>query len=128
MVRGWTIENNRAPKNNRNLANCRRTYPALSGVGIALFGASDNVVEHNRVFDNRGKEPSGGCGCGVRLRPGGIVLFRTPFGRIPASHNTISHNTALRNEPADILWDGRGTGNAFLGNDCGSSGPRRLCH
>jgi parallel beta-helix repeat protein len=119
---GWTIENNRAPKNNRKPRLCKTMRPGLFGAGIALLGASHNDVNHNRVSGNRGNKKSG-------FPPGGIVLADSDgFEGGPASHNTIAHNKALRNKPADIVWDGHGAGNTFPDNDCGTSRPRRICH
>jgi hypothetical protein len=43
-------------------------------------------------------------------------------------NNTISDNELRNNSPADIVWDGAGTGNKFRDNDCRTSIPPGLCH
>lgn len=43
-------------------------------------------------------------------------------------HDTILGNVAFHNRPADLIWDGSGTGNHFVANHCGRSRPMGLCH
>ena len=47
------------------------------------------------------------------------------LGGSNAAHNLIVSNRARRNQPADILWDGKGKGNEFEHNRCTSSQPER---
>ena len=42
--------------------------------------------------------------------------------------DTIAFNSAFRNHPADLSWDGTGIGVRFVGNACRTSVPRGLCH
>ncbi len=42
--------------------------------------------------------------------------------------DTIASNTAYRDHPADLVWDGTGTGVTFTGNQCAVSLPPGLCH
>jgi len=42
--------------------------------------------------------------------------------------DTIARNTAFRNQPADLRWDGTGTGVRFKANHCQTSVPPGLCH
>jgi len=41
--------------------------------------------------------------------------------------DTIAINTALGNHPADLRWDGTGTGVRFKANYCATSIPAGLC-
>jgi nitrous oxidase accessory protein NosD len=92
--------------------------PPLSGGGILLLGATHTVVAQNIVKDNRGHD----------LNSGGIVLLSAaPFGGANVHDANIRNNTAYRNAPADIRWDGLGLRNIFVDNRCGHSDPARIC-
>jgi hypothetical protein len=56
------------------------------------------------------------------------VASSKPFG---GGHNpdfdTIAHNTAFHNHPADLIWDGTGVGVTFKANKCGTSLPPGFC-
>jgi parallel beta-helix repeat protein len=95
--------------------------PPTSGVGIALAGATNSVVDDNTVKDNVASGPS-------PFAAGGIVLVSTiDFGGSPASDNRITDNHATGNEPYDLSDDGLGTGNRFDDNRCDTSKPSGLC-
>ena len=94
--------------------------PAVSGIGIALAGATKVTVDDNTVDDN---VPSG-----LTDASGGIVLVSTiDEGGTPASDNRITDNHLDGNRPFDISDDGAGTGNRFDDNRCETSSPAGLC-
>src|SRR5215813_13428180 len=94
--------------------------PPLSGGGIVLVGVVRTRITDNQVNDNS----SGGT-----LASGGIVLISAALtGGADESHNTVADNDLHRNQRADIVWDGSGTDNRFIDNDCASSIPPGLCH
>ena len=90
------------------------------GGGILLLGATHTLVTHNSVTGNAGK----------KFNSGGIVVLSAK----PLTHgsnpefDTISFNFAVRNHPADLIWDHSGFGVRFRHNDCGTSIPGGLCH
>ena len=93
--------------------------PALSGIGIALAGVHDAVVTDNDVFNNIPTGPS--------LASGGIVMVSTTkMGGANPTHNTITDNELHNNKPFDLFWDGTGTGNRFLDNECVTTSPTNL--
>jgi parallel beta helix pectate lyase-like protein len=114
-----TIEHNSVNKNNK-LCPPSEDAPALQGGGILLLGATHTLVAGNSVAGNTGKQ----------LNSGGIVVASAkPLGgRSDPNFDTIAHNTAFRDHPADLLWDGTGTGVTFTGNHCAKSLPPGLCH
>ena len=92
----------------------------LSGFGIALLGTDHVAVQGNLVTGNR---PSGDTAFA-----GGIVLASSAaFGGTDPTDNVIRANQARDNDPADLVYDGSGSGNQFIRNDCGTSIPDGLC-
>jgi parallel beta-helix repeat protein len=83
-------------------------WPALSGAGVALVGASDTTVAANVITGN---VPAGETALG-----GGVAVVSEPGGTAP-ERNLVTANVIAGNEP-DIFWDRSGTGNAFRGNHC----------
>ena len=61
----WTVASNTANHNNKACAPTPAS-PPVSGVGIAIVGAHENVVYRNQIFDNRPTGPT--------IAAGGIVL------------------------------------------------------
>lgn len=92
--------------------------PPISGNGIAIWGVRDIVVSHNNVTGNYPTSTS--------AIAGGIVVQSSPSGE-PSTDITVVGNDAMNNQPADIAWDGTGTGNTFNMNDCETSVPAQLC-
>ena len=93
--------------------------PALSGIGIALAGVHTSVVSGNWVTNNHAGGPS--------LVSGGIVVLSTKFtGGADPTNNTVRDNYLDHNKPADIVWDGTGTGNKIRDNNCDTSLPPHL--
>lgn len=116
-----TIEHNSVNKNNK-LCPANEDTPALQGGGILLLGATRTLVTGNSVAGNTGQQ----------INSGGIVVASAkPLtggqGSDP-NFDTIARNTAFRDHPADLLWDGTGTGVTFTGNHCATSLPAGLCH
>ncbi len=107
----------------RNNKFCRKhgdTPVNLQGGGILLLGATHTLVSHNIVRGNQGHQ----------INSGGIVVAsaaKLTKGANP-SFDTIVANSAFRNRPADLIWDGTGVGNRFRHNRCRTSIPRGLCH
>ncbi len=78
-------------------------WPALSGAGVALVGASRNTVVANAITGN---VPSGETA--VR---GGVAVLSEPGGT-PAEHNVVAGNLIAGNDP-DVFWDHTGAGNVL---------------
>jgi hypothetical protein len=114
-----TIEHNSVNRNNK-FCPASEDAPALQGGGILLLGATRTLVAGNSVAGNTGKQ----------LNSGGIVVASAGqlAGGSDPNFDTIARNTAFRDHPADLLWDGTGTGVTFTGNHCGTSLPPGLCH
>jgi hypothetical protein len=114
-VRGNTVEDNtrscRAAKFGRN----------VSGIGIALLGASGMEVTGNHL--------SGNVPSGPTPVSRGVVVSTDPFfgGGPKPMNNSVTGNHFGRNKP-DIYWDKSGSGNRFLGNLCDTSMPSSLCN
>jgi parallel beta-helix repeat protein len=105
---------------NRNSRVCPAAideWPALSGVGVLLIGATGNTISANLIIGN---VPDGDTAFS-----GGVVVVAVPDAP-PASDNVVKHNIILRNDP-DIFWDETGTGNVFANNLCQTSTPPDLC-
>jgi nitrous oxidase accessory protein NosD len=92
-------------------------FPALSGIGIGLLGATATAITGNLITGN---VPSG-----ESAASGGVVAIGGPDGT-PLTDNRVRGNVILANEP-DILWDESGTGNVFRPNVCRTSIPPDLC-
>src|SRR5918998_4524051 len=93
----------------------------ISGIGIALLGASGMEVTGNQI--------SGNVPSGPTPVSGGVVVSTNPFGggTTKPTNNSVTGNHFGRNKP-DIFWDESGSGNRFLGNLCDTSVPSRLCN
>jgi hypothetical protein len=117
----WAAWGNVASHNNRACAaESGGGAPALSGIGITLFGASHSSLWRNWTNNNRPSGPS--------VFSGGIVVASaTPAGGADPVDDLVRRNHAHRNSPVDILYDGSGSGNRFVGNDCGTSTPTWIC-
>ncbi len=90
--------------------------PPTSGIGIALAGVDNSVVMGNWVSDNHPSGPS--------LASGGIVVISTKSqGGADPTNNTVRFNRLRHNKPADIVWDGTGSGNKIKHNACHTSLP-----
>src|SRR5829696_3449182 len=115
-VTGNTVDN--------NSQSCRAAQygRAFSGIGIALLGAREMEVTGNHLLGN---VPSGP----TRIS-GGVVVVENPYDDSTSpkpTNNSVTGNHFGRNKP-DIYWDKSGSGNSFVGNDCNTSVPTRLCN
>jgi hypothetical protein len=115
-----TIKGNSVNKNNKFCPATPDTPVTLQGGGILLLGATHTMVAGNSVAGNTGKQ----------INSGGIVVASAHglTGGSDPNFDTIARNTAYRDHPADLLWDGTGTGVTFTGNHCAVSLPPGLCH
>jgi hypothetical protein len=92
----------------------------FQGGGILLLGATHTLMTYNFVAGNKGHQ----------FNSGGIVVLSAhaiSHGSNP-NFDTIARNTAFRNHPADLIWDGTGIGVRFKANDCQRSVPSGFCH
>ena len=117
----WLVKGNNATANNlSDTTLCGGDQP-VSGVGILVGGARDLEIVHNGAFGNKS-------GIAGSLISGGIALFDTTTdGGGAPSGNTIAHNTAFGNDPADLFAEGNVEANRFFANDCLTSQPDGLC-
>lgn len=90
-------------------------FPALSGAGVALFGATGNTIIGNLI--------TGNVPTGETLVGGGVAVIE---GSTPPAENVVKGNRIFRNDP-DLFWDQTGTGNVFRDNLCRTSTPPNLC-
>jgi parallel beta-helix repeat protein len=112
------VTNNKVHDN--NLSCPASQGPALSGGGIVLAGATSTLVAENQVRNNNaGGTPGSG---GILLLSAGALT-----GGSDIINDTVRGNTAQHNAPADIIWDGSGSGNRFNDNECATSMPNHLC-
>jgi nitrous oxidase accessory protein NosD len=114
------ILHNSAVKNNKLCPKGEDNPVDLQGGGILLLGATHTLVAFNHVFGNSGKQ----------INSGGIVVLSAHAlanGSNP-DFDTVFANTAFRNHPADLVWDGTGVHVNFKANRCKTSMPSGLCH
>ena len=118
-ARKWTITENAASFNNKECAGePDEGEPAISGIGIGLFGARDTTVANNAGYKNRDKNPS--------VAHGGIVVTKGVEGT-PEHNLLIRGNGFSDNAPFDISWDKVGTKISFIDNQCVKSKPSSIC-
>jgi Right handed beta helix region len=92
----------------------------LSGVGVALLGATGMTITGNLITGN---VPSADTAFS-----GGILVASGPGDPATApAGNQVHGNRILHNDP-DLFWDQTGAGNSFRGNLCQTSTPAGLCH
>jgi nitrous oxidase accessory protein NosD len=113
---GFRITANRIRHNTRACA-AGDGFPALSGAGVALVGATGNEVVANLI--------TGNAPAGDTAVSGGVAVITSPAGTSPTD-NLVAHNTILHNDP-DLFWDQTGTGNVFRDNRCRIGTPPELC-
>jgi Right handed beta helix region len=90
----------------------------LSGIGVALFGATGVTVAGNTITGN---VPGGSTAA-----QGGVVVMTGLGGTAPTSNKVVG-NLIVGNDP-DLFRDSAGSGNTFTGNRCPTSSPPGLCH
>jgi parallel beta-helix repeat protein len=111
----WRVTGNRSRGNDRACPS-DTAIPDVSGVGIALIGATKSRVAANYVSGNRSTGPS--------AWKGGITVAASPAG--PSAHDVVENNIAFGNEP-DLAWDLHGVEIRFTHNLCLTSLPHGLC-
>jgi hypothetical protein len=117
----WWVRGNTSSRNDGDCPGDEEEgIPPFSGVGILLGGTHAVHVSHNDVFSNRPANDSPFAG-------GIVVASTTELGGAEPTDNVVAGNTAFHNLPADIRWDGTGTGNVFKRNLCRVSEPRWIC-
>lgn len=102
-------------------------------MGILIAGGQNIVLQHNIVHTN---QPSGPATTLNGVPVGGIVIastaqvsvFGKPYYGSDSGDNTIVDNTVTDNLPFDLVYDGLGTGNHFVHNECATSTPPGLCN
>jgi hypothetical protein len=116
----WVAAGNTVRANSRACSPIEGGGPPTSGLGMALLGTDGVIVRGNVVTGNR---PAGDTPL-----PGGIlVASSTAFGGTDPVANLVRANRIHGNAPADVIYDGSGSGNRFAGNDCGTSIPSGIC-
>jgi hypothetical protein len=117
----WEMKHTELHTNNRVCGALPGGDPAISGAGVAILGADHITIRHNTVTANRPAAES--------AFAGGIIVGSTPTpgGDRPSNNITVTKNEVEGNTPADIVWDGTGTGIRFTRNDCDTSTPGALC-
>ena len=111
---GFQIAANRIRRNTRACP-ANADFPAVSGAGVALFGATGNRIVGNLI--------TGNFPTGETLASGGVAVIE---GATPPTGNVVQGNRILRNRP-DLFWDQTGAGNIFRNNLCQTSAPPSLC-
>jgi hypothetical protein len=117
----WEMKRSELHNNNRVCDALPGGDPAISGAGVAILGADHITIRNNTVTANRPAAAS--------AFAGGIIVGSTPTpgGDRPSNNITVTKSEAEGNTPADIVWDGTGTGVRFTRNDCDTSTPGGLC-
>ena len=95
------------------------TFPDGGGYGVALTGASSNIIQGNTIQGQ--KAPASALAGDIAA---GIGVFDDPATNTPSSNNMIIGNTLVNND-IDILIYTNGTGNVAKGNQCKT--PAALC-
>jgi parallel beta-helix repeat protein len=105
--------------NNNKFCPATGEAPTLQGGGILLLGATRTIVRANSALGNRGKQ----------INSGGIVVLsaKSVTNGANPDHDTVINNTAFRDRPADLHWDGTGMDVLFIANHCETSAPAGLC-
>ncbi|MER7959682.1 right-handed parallel beta-helix repeat-containing protein [Streptomyces sp. NPDC096030] len=115
---GLDIHHNTADRNTRACPALEEA-PERSGLGIAIAGSHDVRVRHNYVRGNRPTGPTGAAG-------GIVVVSTAALGGADPENVRVTRNTALNNQPADLVWDLTGTGIVFSDNRNRTSLPPGL--
>jgi hypothetical protein len=112
-----SIQHNRVTANNRWCPADLSGAPDYGGIGIALVGAQNTLVERNHVRNNRSQD-------GSAIHGGGIVILTLAAvpdvsgGSPSPTGNSIRLNQLSGNTPFDIYGDGSGASNTVSGNSC----------
>src|SRR5438034_4225756 len=119
-VTDWAMRRNVVRDNSAACPASEDTPVPLSGFGIALAGTQRVIADDNVVTGNH---PTGDT-----VFAGGILVVSTSaFGGSDPTSNLVLGNRARDNDPADLVYDGSGSANLFIHNDCQTSIPDGLC-
>jgi Right handed beta helix region len=113
------IQGNSVFRNNKLCPANEDTPVTTQGGGILLLGATQTKVMNNSLKGNVGQQINSG---------GIVVLSAAVFHGSDPQFDTIARNTAFRDQPADLRWDGAGSNVNFVGNHCSTSIPSGFCH
>jgi hypothetical protein len=86
--------------------------PGLSGIGVALVGATDNVIAANRISGNLPSRDT--------AFSGGVTVVEHAAGQCREAQRDPAQRPGL-------LCDETGTGNVFKHNVCRTSTPAAQC-
>jgi parallel beta-helix repeat protein len=86
--------------------------PPFSGIGIALLGAHDVMIQSNVIQGNAATGPT--------FASGGVVVTDQGPGSTAPTNNKVSHNVITGNS-TDIVDTGAGSGNVYRNNVCGTN-------
>jgi hypothetical protein len=120
----WTLVHNTADDNTKACVTEGGEGPPLSisGIGIALLGATHTGVVANHATGNFATGPTDFPAGGI------IVLSSAGFGGSDPAYVSVKSNQLEVNAPApDIFWDESGTFVKFHANECATSVPPGLC-
>ena len=113
----WRFRENRV-RDNTKVCPASEEGPPISGAGIAVIGATNLLIQDNRVRRNVPSGPS-------PFLAGGIVAVASDAGGGVPTANVIRHNTVLDNQPADLRSL---AGDAdWRNNRCRTSEPPGFC-
>jgi nitrous oxidase accessory protein NosD len=107
---GWTLAGNHVTGNTRACRPPDEGGPPLSGLGIGLLGTGNSDVHDNVVTGNHPGEATPLVG-GIMLASSAQFEGSDPRG------NAVTGNTVRGNAPANVTYDGSGSGNSVSGND-----------
>ena len=115
------LRENRVLRNTPRLPGRRGRPPDLRDGDRRCSGQATTCCATTCV---KGNGPSG-----AAAFPGGIVVASSVVASAEATPRTTGSFATGRAaiKPADIVWDGKGKGNRFERNHCGSSQPGGLC-
>ena len=99
-----TVEKNTLRANTLACSAIEGSNLPMSGLGMALLGTSHTLVRHNTVVGNHPTKDTPLCG--------GILLASSAdFGGADPVSNLVTGNVVKSNQPANLYYDGTGTGN-----------------
>jgi hypothetical protein len=106
---GWTIGGNHVADNTQACRPADEGGPPLSGLGIGLLGTKGADVRGNVVTGNHPTESTPLVG-GIMLASSAQFEGSDPRG------NAVTGNTVRGNAPANVIYDGSGSGNHVAAN------------
>jgi parallel beta-helix repeat protein len=118
IAEDWTVVGN-SVHDNVKACPASEDGPPASGIGVLLAGSRDTTVRGNTITGNQPTGPS--------LATGGVAVVSTAaLGGQDPTGNLVQGNLLSDNDP-DLFYDGSGSGNSFVSNNCQTSVPDGLC-